>query len=88
MLSAADLADCLQLADDFTTFVEARLNRGSRTQSKDDELNLVYVALTRAMLGLVCNRDLAELVTAEASKQMVVEVSEQGRLKRRDRMNQ
>lgn len=47
----------------------------SSQQTPKDELNLVYVALTRAMLGLVCNRDLTRLVTAgTAQKYMAVEV--------------
>lgn len=42
---------CLQLSDGF-----AELTAHTRpAHEPKDELNLVYVALTRAMLGLVCN---------------------------------
>lgn len=64
-------AGCLQLADDFAELVSA-----TPTPGEPDELNLVYVALSRAMLGLVCNRDLAELVTAQSRKELAVEVRE------------
>jgi hypothetical protein len=70
--AAAAAALCLQLADDFALFADARPRPG--IEREPDELNLVYVALSRAMLGLVCNRDLAELVTAESRKRLVVEV--------------
>lgn len=62
---------CLQLADDF-----AELSAHTRlVHEPKDELNLVYVALTRAMLGLVCNQNVARLLTAGTTqKYMEVQV--------------
>ena len=36
----------------------------------------MYVALTCAILGLVCNRDLARLLTSESYKQLEIEVGD------------
>lgn len=81
-MSSAD-----QVAVDFITFEDARKQRAQRElnrlrggravgQDPDDKLNLVYVAHTRAKLGLVCSRDVAGLLTeAEAQKNLEVGVS-------------
>lgn len=62
---------CVQLADDFADLGAHRSSAGS------DELNLVYVAITRAMLGLVCNRNVATLLTEKSRKRMELEVGTQ-----------
>lgn len=66
-------ADFPQLADDFS-----QLSRDGPPQlwqvSRTDEHNLVYVAVTRAMLGLVCNRDVAKLISSKARKTLQIEV--------------
>lgn len=65
----------LQLADDFAELCRP----GAFVAPDGDELNLVYVAITRAMLGLVCNRDVALLLTEKATKRLQVEVSDSAR---------
>jgi hypothetical protein len=62
----------LQLADDF-----AKLGPDEVFVATDgDELNLVYVAITRAMLGLVCNRNVAQLLTQKSRKRLRAEVGD------------
>jgi len=63
----------LQVADDFSQ-LSLDVPPQFRQLAHTDEHNLVYVAVTRAMLGLVCNRDVAKLISSKARKTLQIQV--------------